>query len=306
VSTAVLIALSGGCLILLSAVLGWAEHPFGQGIPFRPSFLAAAPAFGIRISARYPNLGQVIVFLGAVAAAPPVLHLRGPAWDIVRRAAGGLMAVLVIRFPILYGDLRPEDGGTLGALRLGFYVAAAGALAVLIAPRARDDPPVRLGWGPLGAFLGAALLAFSTQMTWTDRGFLPPGTDDPGIIGGDFPLPRLIVQSAEGLVPTVGHVLVALAIGAMILATVGHDRRSFDALRRGLGVVVLLVLGLFAFRVNQVADISGSFEYSMIGLLRLGYLVAVAGALLMVVAGHRLRASDSTGATGSAPPPVPA
>jgi hypothetical protein len=283
-----LILLVGACLILFSAALGWAAHFTGQDLPLRPGSLIAAGVVGIRTVARFPTLGQVVVILGLLAAVPAVLGRRSFGWNVVRWAAGIVMLFVMIRFPMMYADLF-QDGppdGTLGALRLGFYVAAVGTILVIVAPRRTEPAGGPFPWWPAVAFLGLAGLAFATQMTWVDQGFLPEGIDDPGIVGGEIPLPPLISRSAEGTVPTVGQALIGLAIGGLILMATGPERLSFDLIRRGLGVLALLLLALFAFRVSQLAGASGRFEYTMIGLLRIGFLKAVAGAIITVAVGH--------------------
>jgi hypothetical protein len=141
--------------------------------------------------------------------------------------------------------------------------------------------------GAILALAGSALLALSTVLAWAVQPFF--GSDiQQGLYPSGISLPRLILGGTAGDQPRLGLVLTLLAIGAAFLLVAGPTRRSFDLVRRGLGVAVVAVAVLFFVRFGQAAE--GAPEaFQLPGGLRAGFYVGLAGGLVTILTGRPLR-----------------
>jgi hypothetical protein len=291
-----LLALVGAGLILLSATLAWAVGPFvlssGEPAPIRPSGISVPLTF-LNLGApefRGPTLGQVLVVLGLLACAPLLLGARGRAWEIARRTAAAIVTILVVLFVVRYRErflIGPLEGaGTLANLRAGLYLALVGSVLATVTGRPPRAPPSPAagGLGRTLAFAALALVALAALMAWVDQTFLPPSLEDRGVNAANISLPMLLLRTSGGFVPTLGQTLMggALAMASLLLSR--PTQRGLDLTRGLLGLVVLVLAGLVAFRVQQIAAGSGRFNYTLFGLLRPGFYVALAGGILALAA----------------------
>jgi hypothetical protein len=131
---------------------------------------------------------------------------------------------------------------------------------------------------PWLALIGPAVLALSTVFAWTIEAFLPPPAAS--IYATELSVPFLVTTRVFFTrPPTVAQVLVVFAIAASGLILV--QAKWADILRRLIGVVTLILAGLFAWRFNQSLE---SFHTpGLLRTLRLGFYLGVIGAILLVV-----------------------
>jgi hypothetical protein len=292
-----LLALAGAGLVLLSATLAWAVSPFvlssGDQAPLRPSGISV-PLTLLHIGApefRGPTLGQVLVVLGLLAGGPLLLGARGAAWEVVRRASAAVAFVLTALFVVRYRAqflIGPLEGtSTLANLRAGFYLAAGGSVLAAVAGRPPRALPATSGTGVgrVIAFAGLGLVALAALMAWVDQTFLPPSVADRGVNAANISLPVLLVRTSGAYVPTLGQTLMGLALAMAALLLARSKTLGLDLTRRAVGLVVLLLAAFFALRVQQIAAMSGRFNYTLLGLLRPGFYVAVVGGALSILTG---------------------
>jgi hypothetical protein len=299
-----LVALAGAGLVLLSATLAWAVSPFlfpsGEAAPLRPSAISV-PLTLLHLGApefRGPTLGQVLAALGLLAGGPLLLGARGAAWEVVRRASAAVALVLAALFVVRYraqfliGPL--EGAGTLANLRAGFYLGVGGSVLATVAgrPPRTLTVPSRADLGRALAFAGLGLVALAALMAWVDQTFLPPSVADRGVNAANISLPGLLVRTSGATVPTLGQTLMGLAVAMGSLLLARSKTRGLDLTRRALGLVALLLGAFFAFRVQQIAASSGRFNYTLFGLLRPGFYVALVAGLLSILGGAPWRTGN--------------
>lgn len=146
----------------------------------------------------------------------------------------------------------------------------------------RDGP----SWGAVLALAGAALLALSAVLAWAVQPLFG-GDVEQAIYPTGLSLPRLIVGGPAGEHPRLGLLLVVLAIAAAFLVFANPARRTFDLVRRALGVAALVLAVLFVVRFSQVGGVEPRFQPP--AGLRAGFYVCLAGALVSIAAGRSPR-----------------
>ena len=140
----------------------------------------------------------------------------------------------------------------------------------------------RIGPGTLLALAGSAALAVSTALAWAVNPYDPASTLS--VYPSTVPLPPLIRAGAPGMIPTLGFVLVTLAVLSAGLAPLGARSLMLDLLRRFLGLLALALPVLFARRYLESLEIVGGL--SLPDALRLGFYLAIVGSLLIALGGR--------------------
>lgn len=148
-------------------------------------------------------------------------------------------------------------------------------------------PPERaLGW-PWPALGGGALLLLSAAFAWVVQPFPPPDA----IHATDLPALFLVSSRFFGTrIPTVAHVVALTGLVASVLVLL--EARWADILRRVLGAVPLAVAVLFVWRFDEAYAGIGN-EGSILRFLRLGYYLAVVGAIVLILMPRRRRGMRS-------------
>jgi hypothetical protein len=130
-------------------------------------------------------------------------------------------------------------------------------------------------------------MVVSVVFAWYLLPFGPPDREV-GIYATSMSLPRTFSAAAEGQIPSVGQLFLALGLLAATLALLGEGTVWMDVARRVLGVAGGLVVGFVAFRLSQAFQNLPEDLPTFPGVLRAGFYLAALGSLLTVVFG-RLR-----------------
>ncbi len=142
-------------------------------------------------------------------------------------------------------------------------------------------PPERVLGTPWPALGGCGLLLLSTAFAWIAQPFPPPDA----LYATDLPAPFLVSSRfVETRIPTVAHVVALIGLAASVLVLL--EARWADILRRALGAVLLAVGVLFVWRFDDAFASIGNEGY-ILGFLRLGYYLAVVGAVVLILMPRR-------------------
>ena len=145
-------------------------------------------------------------------------------------------------------------------------------------------PPLPLTRGTGLALLGSAMAALSTGFAWGAS--LAPEAFGPqqGYLPSGVPLPALIKETSTGTTPSVGLVVLVLALLTAALVILSSAGRWADVVRRVLGLAIVAVVALFAWRYGGAADAS-EVGQTLFGGLRAGAYLALIGGILIAVTG---------------------
>lgn len=163
-----------------------------------------------------------------------------------------------------------------------------------------------MGAGWWTAVGGGVLIVLSMSFAWYRTPFLPPEAPSlfPDLVG----IPMLVAR-ANVRVPTIAHFLALGGPACILLAILGLGRPPAEWFRRSIGILVLIVLGLFVWRVieahgdlaGQPNPVTGEPEGGPLGRLGFGFYFATAGGLLTAIGGRWPR-RGARGATEPVPP----
>lgn len=150
-------------------------------------------------------------------------------------------------------------------------------------------PALPLTAGTGLALLGSGLAALSTGFAWVAS--LVPASFGPqtGYLASDIPLPAMLNQTSTGTTPTVGLVALVLAVLTAALVLLSSAGRWSDIVRRLLGVVIVGLVGLVAWRYHAPALES---EVGFLSSFRAGAYLAVLGGVLIAVFGPPIVRSE--------------
>jgi hypothetical protein len=140
-------------------------------------------------------------------------------------------------------------------------------------------------------FAGIALLILSEAFPWSLQPFIP-ASQQGGLYAAGISVPGVLSRGFFQLsAPTAAQVIAILVSSAVVFLVV--PSRWADVLRRVIGGVALLLLGLFAWRLSQL--LSGGVPEGVPGfpgVLRAGFYLGVVGAILLIAApGRKVEAS---------------
>ena len=140
-------------------------------------------------------------------------------------------------------------------------------------------------------FAGIALLILSEAFPWSLQPFIP-ASQQGGLYATGISVPGVLSRGFFQLsAPTAAQVIAILVSSAVVFLVV--PSRWADVLRRVIGGVALLLLGLFAWRLSQLLS-RGVPEGvpGFPGVLRAGFYLGVVGAILLIAApGRKVEAS---------------
>ncbi|MDQ4005278.1 MAG: hypothetical protein M3135_03130 [Actinomycetota bacterium] len=138
ITPATVVALFGSAAIAVSSVLAWANEPFVTfDNPSYPVVFSLPSLLNPKSIGRIPSVAIVLLAFGGITATLVLITPLGRWVDPLRRVLGllvlGICVLFVVRFAAFFeGSVGAE---LFGDLRAGFYLAAAGGLAVVTGGR---------------------------------------------------------------------------------------------------------------------------------------------------------------------------
>ena len=284
-----MLALAGPILVVLScafAALGLRYSGSENTIPrFAIDFSLMGTLLPSPDGLRVPSVGLVLMLLGIAGL---LSAGSGGTATIIRRILGAV--VLALLAVLLFRQSQFLGGTPLysfpGSLRSGLYLAVLGGLLMLVAPGPAPGSPTtatlrgRTIWGVAGwvtVLLGATA-------AWVVQPFGPEGLD-PGVPPTYIGVLQLLSPRLfETPVPTLAHVLVVGGLVAAVGFLLRPGSMGLDITRRVIGGLVLVLAGLFAWRMSQAFTNLPPGEPTFPTNLRLAFFLTVAGGLLLLLA----------------------
>jgi hypothetical protein len=281
------LTLAGPILLVLSCAFAQFGLRFPGSENTIPRYAIDFSLMGLLVpgpdSLRVPTLGLLLMLVGIVGL---LSAGSGGTATIIRRVLGALvLALLAVQL------FRQSQflGGTAvysfpGSLRAGLYLALLGGLLMLLGPGPAPGSTAPPRGGAIWSAAGWVAVLLGATAAWFVQPFGPEGVD-PGV-------PPTVIRVAAILsprlfeipVPTVAQVLVVGGLVAAVGLLLRPGSVSLEVTRRVIGGVVLLLAGLFAWRMSQAFTNLPPGEPTFPTNIRVAFFLTVVGGFLLLLA----------------------